>query len=85
MSKYSLGTIRKKAYKVGYRVRKGFQHYLYNNAVVKDVFFLDGDLIPYNEFVLNFRYNFKNADYDVHSQRFWLLTGNFLTYIVYYC
>ena len=37
MSKYSLGTIRKKAYKVGYRVRKGFQHYLYNNAVVKDV------------------------------------------------
>lgn len=33
MTKYSLATIRKKAFNAGYRVEKGFQHYHYNNAV----------------------------------------------------
>lgn len=33
MTKYSLATIRKKAFNTGYRVGKGFQHYHYNNAV----------------------------------------------------
>lgn len=36
MAKYSLATIRKKALKVGYKVVKGYQHYMYNGAVVKD-------------------------------------------------
>lgn len=36
MSKYSLKTIRNKAYEAGYRVSKGFQHYLYNGTVVRD-------------------------------------------------
>ena len=36
MYKYSLEKIRNKAYKAGYRVSKGFQHYMYNGAVVKD-------------------------------------------------
>ena len=33
MTKYSLKTIRKKALYAGYRVEKGFQHYLYNSSV----------------------------------------------------
>ena len=36
MAKYSVGTIRKKALKAGYKVSKGYQHYMYNGAVVKD-------------------------------------------------
>lgn len=35
-TKYSLSTIRKKAYAAGYRVEKGFQRYRYNNAVCRD-------------------------------------------------
>lgn len=34
-TKYSLSTIRKKAYAAGYRVEKGFQHYN-NGAVCRD-------------------------------------------------
>ena len=33
MMKYSERTIYKKALNAGYRVEKGFQHYLYNNAI----------------------------------------------------
>lgn len=33
MTKYSLTTIRKKALNAGYRIEKGFQHYLRNNAI----------------------------------------------------
>lgn len=36
MARYSLRTIRNKAYEAGYKVSKGFQHYLYNGAVVRD-------------------------------------------------
>ncbi len=36
MTKYTLATIRKRAFDVGYRVEKGFQHYLYKGAVVTD-------------------------------------------------
>lgn len=36
MTKYSLRTIREKAFNAGYRVSKGFQHYIYNNAVLVD-------------------------------------------------
>lgn len=39
-TKYSLSTIRKKAYAAGYRVERGFQHYMRNNAVCRDC---DGD------------------------------------------
>lgn len=35
-TKYSLSTIRKKAYAAGYRVEKEFQHYMYNDAVCRD-------------------------------------------------
>lgn len=35
MCKYSLGTIRRKAYKVGYRVSKGFQRY-YSGGICRD-------------------------------------------------
>ena len=33
---YSLTTLRKRAYKAGYRIEKGFQHYMYNDAVCRD-------------------------------------------------
>lgn len=33
---YSLTTLRKRAYEAGYRIEKGFQHYMYNNAVCRD-------------------------------------------------
>ena len=36
MTKYTLATIKKRAFGVGYRVEKGFQHYLYNGSVVTD-------------------------------------------------
>lgn len=36
MLKYSLETIRNKAYEAGYKVSKGFQHYLCSGAVVRD-------------------------------------------------
>ena len=36
MSNYSIQTIRKKAYEVGYKVSKGFQHYMFGGAVVRD-------------------------------------------------
>ena len=36
MARYSLRTIRNKAYEAGYKVSKGFRHYLYNGAVVRD-------------------------------------------------
>lgn len=36
MTKYTLATIKKRAFGVGYRVEKGFQHYLYNGAFVTD-------------------------------------------------
>ncbi len=36
MARYSLRTIRNKACEAGYKVSKGFQHYLYNGAVVRD-------------------------------------------------
>lgn len=36
MARYSLKTIRNKAYEAGYKVSKGFQHYLYNGTVVRD-------------------------------------------------
>lgn len=32
---YSLTTLRKRAYKAGYRIEKGFQHYMYNDAVLQ--------------------------------------------------
>jgi hypothetical protein len=33
---YSLTTLRKRAYEAGYRIEKGFQHYMYNGAVCRD-------------------------------------------------
>lgn len=36
MYMYSLTTLRKRAYKAGYRIEKGFQHYMYNDAVCRD-------------------------------------------------
>lgn len=36
MYMYSLTTLRKRAYEAGYRIEKGFQHYMYNNAVCRD-------------------------------------------------
>lgn len=36
MLKYSLKTIKKKAYEAGYKVSKGFQHYMCGGAVVRD-------------------------------------------------
>lgn len=33
---YSISTLRKRAYKVNHKISKGFQHYLYNNTVVRD-------------------------------------------------
>lgn len=33
---YSLTTLRKRAYEAGYRIDKGFQHYMYNDAVCRD-------------------------------------------------
>ena len=36
MTKYSLATIRRKALNAGYRVEKGFQHYLCNDSVCTD-------------------------------------------------
>ena len=33
---YSLTTLRKRAYKAGYRIEKEFQHYMYNDAVCRD-------------------------------------------------
>lgn len=36
MCKYSLKTIRSKAYEVGYKISKGFQHYLCSGAVVRN-------------------------------------------------
>lgn len=36
MSNYSIQTIRKKAYEAGYKVSKGFQHYMCGGAVVRD-------------------------------------------------
>ena len=32
---YSLTTLRKRAYEAGYRIEKGFQHYMYNDAVCR--------------------------------------------------
>lgn len=35
--KYSERTIRKKASEIGYQVKKGLQHYLYNGCVFHDI------------------------------------------------
>lgn len=36
LNQYSLRTIRNKGLRVGYKIHKGFMHYMYNGAVVRD-------------------------------------------------
>ena len=71
IARYSLKTIRNKAYEAGYKVSKGFQHYLYNGeAVVRDC---NGE--PYTGYIVeDLRTGFLVWDcYDSNYDHLWTL------------